>query len=303
MDIVSILIPVYNRVHLISETVESALFQTYTNLEIIICDNCSTDGTWELIQKLGKKDHRILIFQNKENIGPVKNWKKCVEHANGNYSKILFSDDLISENYISECIHLMNNKTAFVLSNVHLIKDGKVVKQGYKYGENPVYNTDYYFKNILLENNEGFPISPGAAFFRTSELLSSIHSDIKNPLGLGFSKFGAGNDLLIFLLIANKYSQLQVAQGAIAFFRIHDNSFTIANDLTVYYNLVKLNFLSKHKKELLRKFTAFIKFRSIVDKKQSELVPYLEHGSDYLFMIKMLINKIEARLSSNKQSL
>jgi glycosyltransferase involved in cell wall biosynthesis len=45
--LVSILIPVYNREHLVGETIESALAQSYSNIEIIIVDNCSTDNTWD----------------------------------------------------------------------------------------------------------------------------------------------------------------------------------------------------------------------------------------------------------------
>jgi len=54
--LISILIPVYNRENLIEETVQSALNQTYKNLEVIIVDNKSTDSTWEVLQKLASKD-------------------------------------------------------------------------------------------------------------------------------------------------------------------------------------------------------------------------------------------------------
>ena len=79
--LVSILVPVYNRENLIEETVNSGLSQTYENIEIIIVDNQSTDGTWKILEKLASQDKRIKIFQNNTNIGPVRNWKRCIDEA------------------------------------------------------------------------------------------------------------------------------------------------------------------------------------------------------------------------------
>lgn len=75
-NLVSILIPVYNRENLIEETVQSALNQTYKNIEIIVVDNQSTDNTWEILQKLASQDERIKIFQNNTNIRPCEKLEK-----------------------------------------------------------------------------------------------------------------------------------------------------------------------------------------------------------------------------------
>lgn len=110
--LVSILIPVYNRVSLVGETIESARNQTYQNIEIIIVDNCSTDGTWSVLKNFSKKDCRIRIFQNAENIGPVLNWKRCINEARGIYAKILFSDDLVSENFVENSLSVFEKDVA-----------------------------------------------------------------------------------------------------------------------------------------------------------------------------------------------
>ena len=60
---VSILVPVYNREDLIGQTLNSALNQTYKNIEIIVVDNSSTDNTWEVVQSYEKQDSRIKAFQ------------------------------------------------------------------------------------------------------------------------------------------------------------------------------------------------------------------------------------------------
>ena len=86
---VSVLIPVYNRQNLIETTVKSALDQTYQNTEIVIVDNKSTDNTWKILQALAQTDDRVKIYQNETNIGPVRNWLRCINEATGEYAKIL----------------------------------------------------------------------------------------------------------------------------------------------------------------------------------------------------------------------
>jgi len=122
---VSILIPVYNRENLIEETVQSALNQTYKNIEIIIVDNQSIDKTWEVMQKLAFQDDRIKIFQNDKNMGPVRNWKRCIDEATGDYGKILWSDDLIAPEFLENTVHFLENKDiGFVFTGTEIFIDG-----------------------------------------------------------------------------------------------------------------------------------------------------------------------------------
>ena len=158
-ELVSILIPVYNRVDLVSKTIDSAINQTYKNTEIIIVDNCSTDGTWKLLLQYALKDNRIHIFRNHENIGPVRNWKRCLDEAKGTFSKILFSDDLMSENFIEETLKQFDENTAFVISTVKIIGESCDKVLG-NYENINIFTTKRYFKNILVYDHYGFPVSP-----------------------------------------------------------------------------------------------------------------------------------------------
>ena len=56
---VSILVPVYNRANYIEETLAAALDQTFGDFEVVVIDNCSTDGSWELIQRVAARDGRL----------------------------------------------------------------------------------------------------------------------------------------------------------------------------------------------------------------------------------------------------
>ena len=115
------------------------LKQTYNNIEIIIVDNCSKDNTWKLLQDYAKKDKRIKVFRNDKNIGPVLNWKRCLEEAKGEYAKLLFSDDLISDNFIKNSLSVFDKNVAFVISEIEIFNNHKVLYNQKQY-KNPNKN-------------------------------------------------------------------------------------------------------------------------------------------------------------------
>ena len=91
---VSIIIPLYNRKHLISRCVESVCRQTYRNLEIIVVDDGSTDGCEEVLETLQKADDRIIVIR-KEN-GGVSSARNCgLDVATGDYVQFVDSDDAL----------------------------------------------------------------------------------------------------------------------------------------------------------------------------------------------------------------
>src|SRR5579872_5687154 len=94
--LVSIIVPVYNRRRLLAECLESALDQTWRDMEVVVVDNASTDGTWDVCRAFARADSRVRIFRNPENIGPVRNWQRCFREAEGRFGKLLFSEDVLS---------------------------------------------------------------------------------------------------------------------------------------------------------------------------------------------------------------
>ena len=111
----TVAIPVYNRIGLVGQAVDSALAQDIDDMEILIVDNCSTDGTWELLQKY--QDPRIRLIQNEINIGLFPNFNRCLELAKGEYLRFLCSDDLLVENCLSKEIDIMEQNCAVSILN------------------------------------------------------------------------------------------------------------------------------------------------------------------------------------------
>ncbi|GAB4225992.1 MAG: glycosyltransferase family A protein [Francisella sp.] len=305
---VSILIPVYNRESLIEETVKSAINQTYKNMEIIIVDNKSTDNTWKVLQKLASQDERIKIFQNKTNIGPVRNWKRCVDEASGEYGKILWSDDLMAPDFLEKTVHyLENNDVGFVFTGTEIFVDGKKKSSHYFIGNSGIYKSDKYIEGVLF--NGGYPVSPGCALFRMKDLKKNLLVDIPNKVGSDFAMHAIGNDLLIFLLTAYHYNKFAFINEKLSFFRAHGGSITISSDkaeLILYYNLAKAFFVERYKDELVKKLNAIILINIVKYFKTAKTFNlnkienyYLKNKNYYVslqILIKILIKKIIYRI-------
>lgn len=91
--LVSVCIPVFNCQQYVGQAIESVLAQTCANFELILCDNCSTDGTLAVME--GYHDPRIRLFRNDTNIGASANFNKVLSLATGKYIKFLCADDYL----------------------------------------------------------------------------------------------------------------------------------------------------------------------------------------------------------------
>lgn len=85
---ISVIIPSYNRIDFINKAIESVLNQKYKEIEIIIIDDGSTDGTYEFLQKEYKDKHNILIYRNEKNSGAGFSRKIRISNVKWNISCI-----------------------------------------------------------------------------------------------------------------------------------------------------------------------------------------------------------------------
>lgn len=251
--LVSILIPVYNRSDLISETIKSALNQTYPNIEVIIVDNASTDATWDVIQSFASKDSRVNAFKNDQNIGPVKNWRRCIDEATGLFGKILWSDDIIDPDFITKTISLLCDDTAFVCTGTKIFENSITEsKDVYPIFGTGTISSDYYIRKAL--EGGAVPVSPGCALFRLSDMEENLLTYIDNKINSDFSMHAIGNDLMLFLLTAKEYKKVAFLSEPLSFFREHPGSISVAScdgKLPLFYTLVRASFAEKYRKDLV----------------------------------------------------
>ncbi len=86
--LVSIGIPVYNGGKYLEETLDSILNQTFTDFEVIVSDNASTDNTREIVEAYAAKDPRVRYYRNAENIGAAPNYNRTFELSRGKYFRL-----------------------------------------------------------------------------------------------------------------------------------------------------------------------------------------------------------------------
>jgi teichuronic acid biosynthesis glycosyltransferase TuaG len=112
--LVSIITPTYNCGNFIGETIESVLKQSYSNWEMIIVDDCSSDCTAEVVNKYISLDKRIKYYLLSENSGAAVARTKAMNYAQGKYMAFLDSDDLWTEDKLERQVSFMeNNDYAF----------------------------------------------------------------------------------------------------------------------------------------------------------------------------------------------
>lgn len=103
--LVSIMITAYNRPQYFKIALESALNQTYRNIEIVICDNSTNDECKKLVQEYLHKYNRIRYYKNERELEVIDNFKKCLELASGEYAEFLMDDDIY---HVDKTSRMMN---------------------------------------------------------------------------------------------------------------------------------------------------------------------------------------------------
>lgn len=125
MKLISIITPTYNCEAYIVNTIHSVQAQTYTDWEMIIVDDCSTDKTWGILQSIAATDNRIRLFQNESNSGAALTRNRALREAKGKYIAFLDGDDLWEAEKLSKQINFMEkNRYIFTYTDYRICLNG-----------------------------------------------------------------------------------------------------------------------------------------------------------------------------------
>ncbi|NDA62509.1 MAG: glycosyltransferase family 2 protein [Chitinophagia bacterium] len=91
--LISVVMATYNGKNFLAEQIDSLLAQTYSNIEIVICDDASTDGTSLLLAQYAAKYSHIRVYHNKENIGFIRNFERAISLSSGSLVALCDQDD------------------------------------------------------------------------------------------------------------------------------------------------------------------------------------------------------------------
>ncbi|WP_281231275.1 glycosyltransferase family 2 protein [Flavobacterium gelatinilyticum] len=247
-ELVSIIVPAYNTKNFIRQTIESVQNQTYTNWEMILADDASTDQTVSIIEEFSQKDSRIKLFKLPQNRGNGFARNFALEKATGKYIAYLDADDLWFPEKLEKQIHfLKSNDLYFTFSFYDSIdEEGNNLNRRVE-SPNPltykqlffcnyvgnltaIYNADYFGK-IILETSQkrqdwriwltilkkiktAKPVPEPLAFYRIRKdsISSSKFKLIKHNFGV-YREFHRYNFVFsVLLMIRFLYTQLVVKQ-------------------------------------------------------------------------------------------
>ncbi len=111
-DLISVIIPVYNAERFLETTVLSVLNQTYSNLEVLLIDDCSKDGSLKIAKHFAEKDSRVTVIPLEKNAGVAHARNVGIRQAKGSYIALLDSDDVWTKEKLTRQIALLREKDA-----------------------------------------------------------------------------------------------------------------------------------------------------------------------------------------------
>lgn len=211
---VSVCMPCFNRQDYIGESIESVLAQSFSDFELIITDNGSTDRTVEIIKEYASKDSRIRFYVNDSNLGLIGNLNKGILLGRGEYIKPICSDDLLAPRCLEVFVSILDKNLSVSL----------VTSFTKAFGENDRVRDEKFFPVVgLLEGKKAqkslffdgnWPGGPSSVMFRRRDL----HIGLFNRMW----KYWLGDlDMWMRLLgIGDMY----IVPEILSFLRIHDKS-------------------------------------------------------------------------------
>lgn len=276
--LVSICIPTFNGEEFLAEAMDSAICQTYSNLEIVVSDDASKDNTLKIVEAYQQKTHiPIRVFHHTPS-GIGANWNFCMRQARGEYIKFLFQDDLLAP----DCIEKMISVFA-VYPDLGLVASKRTIIMSKKEKDRSTQIWLKYCENLQLnfENNRDEFTFLDASFFGTKHFLAKTTNVIGEPTAVMFksdivSEIGYFDESFVQILdyeywfrILRKHP-IAIINEPLVSFRLHDKQATAINqnrkisDYEVYEQILYKDYFGllhrNLKIKLLEKFHPFLKY-------------------------------------------
>ena len=214
LPMVTVAIPTFNRLTLLQRAVASALAQNYQNLEVIISDNASSDGTSEYLRSLD--DVRLRIILGQTNVGMVGNWERCLAGARGDYFLLMSDDDALLEcsaveKLVSGFLSNRGEAIGAVFSDVMLERTKKNIVEKTS-SDKTLFSAEEIVIDFFMNKVAVFPC---ATLLRTTDL---------RDLG-GYASFGAklAVDACAWISLVLKYGYIHRINQPLALYRIHQS--------------------------------------------------------------------------------
>lgn len=211
IPLVSIIIPVYNTEKYIGQCLESVIEQTYSNLEIILVDDGSTDGSRKICDEYANKDKRIKVLYQK-NGGQAKARNYGIRYAHGIYIVYIDSDDYVSANHIEKMLKLAKQYNAdLVQCSMKKFRDGKKEKSKFDKFDITVYSASDALREYCYQKT--FTPSPWGKLIH-----ASLMENMEFPVNMGYE------DAALMYKVIGKAKTLVFTEEIMYYYRQHKAS-------------------------------------------------------------------------------
>lgn len=209
LPLVTIGIPTYNRFDgYFPGALEAALTQDYPNIEIVVSDNASTDGTEAFMRSVD--DPRVKYVRHPSNIGARANFNACLDNASGDYFLLFHDDDMIETAFVSSCVAALGGRT-----DIGLVRTGTRVIDGH----------GRVIAEERLSGDQPSPESVISAWFSRKTplyLASTLYNTAQLRAAGGFeSPQGLYQDVKATAMLMARHGHVEVAEP-LASFRRHE---------------------------------------------------------------------------------
>ena len=189
MSRVTVVIPTYNREKALRRALESLCTQTFTDFQVVVSDNCSTDGT-DIVVKEFQNRLSINYLKTPENLGPIPNWEQGLRSVTTEWVKILWSDDWLEPEALKALFEMIDKNGV----DVALCSAFGHLPSGIFPWVSEGFESEKWVQLVSRLVAGTLPVSPTAGLLRTAAALEGLRSQILDPVAYSTA---IGPDLIL----------------------------------------------------------------------------------------------------------
>ncbi|ECP8719760.1 glycosyltransferase family 2 protein, partial [Campylobacter jejuni] len=224
MPKISIILPTFNVEKYIAKALESCINQSFKDIEIIVVDDCGSDKSIDIAKEYAKKDDRIKIIHNEENLKLLRARYEGVKVANSPYIMFLDPDDYLELNACEECVRILkNNEIDLLFFNAFVLENNNKIERKLNFQEKCYAKKDF-LKELLKTKNLFWTV--WAKVIKKELYLKAV-----GLISLENAKINMAEDVLLYYPLINISNTIFHLSKNLYNYQI--NSFSITKTLTL----------------------------------------------------------------------
>lgn len=248
---VSVIIPNYNHSRFLRQRIDSVLSQSYTNIEVILLDDCSSDNSIDIIESYRNHPKVSQIVRNKQNSGSVfKQWKKGIELAKGEYIWIAESDDFAEKSFLSEILQVIeaDNKIGLAYCNSKVVDENnqstgtfKTLNDLRKY----MFNTSLWNNSFIIDGSVLLDkyLSKRCVINNASAVV--FKKSALDTLAINIDEYKYAGDWAVYVDLATKF-KIAFLNEELSFYRDHKGNASKNAHINLAINFENYSIISNY---------------------------------------------------------